>query len=69
MNPLRARAGEYLAMRRSLGYKLQADERLLAGFIGHLEREGHATITTGAALEWATRRRAPPRAGTGAACR
>jgi len=55
VNPLRARAGEYLAMRRSLGYKLQADERLLAGFIGHLEREGHATITTGAALEWATR--------------
>jgi integrase/recombinase XerD len=54
VNPLRARAAEYLAMRRSLGYTLHADERLLAGFIGYLEREDQVTITTTAALAWAT---------------
>lgn len=54
MNPLRARAAQYLAMRRSLGYTLHADERLLTGFIDYLEHEGQATITTGAALAWAT---------------
>ena len=54
MNPLHARAEDYLAMRRSLGYKLRRDGRLLLDFTDHLARAGQATITTRAAIEWAT---------------
>jgi integrase/recombinase XerD len=51
---LRQAAGEYLAMRRSLGYKLQRQGPLLLDFIGYLERAGAATVTIEAAITWAT---------------
>jgi integrase/recombinase XerD len=51
---LRQRAEQYLAMRRALGYKLVDTEHLLIQFIDHLERSGAATITTAAAVAWAT---------------
>ena len=51
--PRRALAG-YLAVRRSLGYKLDRPEKLLAQFIGYLEDAGAATVTTDHALAWAT---------------
>ena len=41
-------------MRRALGYKLVDTEHLLMQFIDHLERSGAATITTAAAVAWAT---------------
>ena len=55
MSRLRQAAEDYLAMRRSLGYKLQGEGRLLMDFISHLECAGAATVTTEAALAWATR--------------
>ncbi len=51
--PRRALAG-YLAVRRSLGYKLDRPEKLLAQFIRYLEDAGAATVTTDHALAWAT---------------
>lgn len=51
---------DYLALRRSLGFKLRAHEPLLAGFVSYLERAGLDTVTTQAALSWAT---APAAAG------
>ena len=51
--PRQALAG-YLAVRRSLGYKLDRPEKLLAQFISYLEDAGAATVTTDHALAWAT---------------
>ena len=53
MSTLREHGTAYLAMRRSLGYKLDSHGRLLMKFIGYLEEHGHGTITTEAALAWA----------------
>jgi len=50
---MQARAGDYLAMRRSLGYKLRGEGRMLASFAARLDEEGQATITISAALAWA----------------
>src|SRR5258708_19502198 len=41
-------------MRRSLGYKLQRQGPLLLDFAGYLERAGATTVTTEAAVTWAT---------------
>src|ERR1019366_10825334 len=41
-------------MRRSLGYKLRGDGRMLADFAARLDDAGQATITISAALAWAT---------------
>ena len=54
MSPLRQALDGYLAVRRSLGYKLARPEKLLAQFITYLEDAGAATITTELALGWAT---------------
>jgi len=54
MSPLRQALAGYLAIRRSLGYKLARPEKLLAQFITYLEEAGAATVTTGHALAWAT---------------
>ena len=54
MSTLREHGAAYLAMRRGLGYKLDGHGRLLMKFIGYLEDRGHSTITTEAALAWAT---------------
>jgi len=53
MSPLRAALADYLALRRSLGYKLERAEKLLGQFIVHLEERGAQTITTDQALAWA----------------
>jgi integrase/recombinase XerD len=53
MNPLRVALRDYLQVRRSLGFKLESDERLLENFIGFLERNGAARVTTEQALCWA----------------
>ena len=50
----RQAAADYLAIRRGLGFKLQGYDRLLADFLGYLERSGASTITVQAAVAWAT---------------
>jgi integrase len=54
MSPLRQALADYLAVRRSLGYKLARPEKLLGQFITYLEDAGTGTVTTGHALAWAT---------------
>lgn len=53
MSALRRAAEDYLAMRRSLGYKLERQGAMLTDFIGYLEDAGAATVTVEAALAWA----------------
>ena len=54
MSGLRGHLEDYLALRRSLGFRLGRPGQLLAGFDGYLEEAGAATVTTGHALAWAT---------------
>lgn len=54
MSQLRTAAEDYLAMRRALGFKLGLQGRLLMQFVDHLERCGLETVTTEAAMAWAT---------------
>jgi integrase/recombinase XerD len=53
MIPLRQALEDYLRIRRRLGFKLKADQRLLEDFVGFLERAGAERITTELALRWA----------------
>jgi len=54
MSPLRQALADYLAIRRSLGYKLARPEKLLGQYITYLEHAGAETVTTGHTLAWAT---------------
>jgi integrase/recombinase XerD len=54
MTGIRQAIGDYLAVRRALGYKLEDHGWLLADFASFLEAAGAATVTTRLALEWAT---------------
>ena len=51
---LREHAGEYLAMRRALGFSLTTFGRRLDSFITWLEQAGATVITSDAAIAWAT---------------
>lgn len=53
MSVLRQALADYLAIRRSLGYKLTRPEKLLGQFITYLEDAGAATVTADHALAWA----------------
>lgn len=53
MSPLRRRLAEYLALRRTLGFKLLRAARLLPDFVAYLERHRAPTLTTALALAWA----------------
>jgi integrase len=59
MSALSEAVQDYLAVRRSLGFKLTAYGRLLDDFVGYLEATGATTVTTQAAVAWAT---CPPQA-------
>lgn len=61
MIALEDRLGGYLAVRRTLGYKLARAEKLLAQFIAWMNERGEQTITTASALAWAT---LPPATGS-----
>jgi integrase len=50
---LRDALGDYLAMRRALGYRLLRPEKLLTQFLNYLEQTDTVTITLDAALRWA----------------
>ena len=54
MSGLRARAGEYLAMRRALGFKLKSQGPRLMSFVRFCEDRGTDRVTSDLAVEWAT---------------
>jgi integrase len=51
---------DYLALRRSLGYKLERAESLLSDFIRYVEAKGCSLVTTKLALDWAALTDASP---------
>jgi integrase len=51
---LREALGDYLSLRRALGFQLANAGRLLGQFVGYLEAHGIETVTTEHALAWAT---------------
>jgi integrase/recombinase XerD len=53
MSTLRQAAEDYLAIRRSLGFKLAAEGYLLHSFVGYAEQAGASRLTTGLAMDWA----------------
>ncbi|MBV9005785.1 MAG: tyrosine-type recombinase/integrase [Solirubrobacterales bacterium] len=55
MSALRARAEEYLAMRRTLGFRLITQGGHLMSFVRFCEERGADRVTADLALEWATR--------------
>jgi integrase/recombinase XerD len=55
VSALRAAAGEYLAMRRTLGFKLETQGRHLMSFVRFCEERGADRVTADLAVEWATR--------------
>jgi integrase/recombinase XerD len=55
MTDMHATAGEYLAIRRALGFKLRGHDRLLEEFIAFLTDTGAPTLTAATAVAWATR--------------
>lgn len=54
MSPLRSALKDYLAVRRQLGFILEADGRQLERFVEFLEQANATRITTELALRWAT---------------
>ena len=54
MTALEQHLGEYLAVRRAMGYKLERAALLLAQFLAWLDEQDASVITTELALEWAT---------------
>ena len=53
MNTLRQAIQDYLALRRSLGFKLLDAEHCLREFVDFAEQQGIVRITTRVALDWA----------------
>ena len=53
MSKLRKSLEEYLALRRSLGYRLRSFDRPLHDFVSFVEQRGISYITTEFALQWA----------------
>jgi integrase/recombinase XerD len=51
--PLRELAADYLRVRRSLGYKLTGNERILAGLLDYLDERGADTLTVEHAVGFA----------------
>jgi len=54
MSRLGRALGEYLAVRRALGFELRRTEGALRRFVDFAEREGAHWVTTDLALRWAT---------------
>lgn len=53
VSELAERLEEYLALRRSLGYKLERAAQVLADFVAHLDEAGRSHISTEFVLSWA----------------
>ncbi|WP_433516552.1 tyrosine-type recombinase/integrase [Nonomuraea sp. CA-143628] len=54
MTTLREAVDRYLAIRRSLGYKLKVEGRMLGQFAAFCDTRGLDHVTVAAAVEWAT---------------
>lgn len=54
MNDLRQAVDDYIALRRSLGFKLEDYPWALYDFVAYLEAAGASTLTTELALSWAS---------------
>ena len=54
MTPLGAALADYLALRRSMGFKLERAGRLLAQFVAHCEAAGATSVTIEIAMAWAS---------------
>lgn len=54
MTTMQHAADGYLALRRSLGYRLEAPGRLVGDFARYLDDCGLGHVTIDAALSWAT---------------
>jgi integrase/recombinase XerD len=54
MNSLHKIVADYLAVRRSLGFKLKGHERFLLDFATYVQKAGSQFITTNLALQWAS---------------
>ena len=54
MSALRARADEYLAMRRALGFRLSTQGRHLMSFVRFCEERSADHVTADLAVQWAT---------------
>ena len=50
---VREALADYLLIRRQVGFKLKADQRILENFVSFLEQAGAERITTELALRWA----------------
>jgi integrase/recombinase XerD len=57
---LQQAAQDYLALRRSFGYRLGSHDGPLADFVRHLDRAGLDTVTVDSALAWAVEPVATP---------
>lgn len=53
MSAMQHAAEDYLALRRSLGYRLEVPGRLVGGFARYLDGRGLGHVTVDAALSWA----------------
>jgi integrase len=53
MSALGRHVEEYLALRRSLGFKLEREEQLLTHFVAHSEAAGEEHLTSDLAIAWA----------------
>jgi integrase/recombinase XerD len=53
MSALGRHVEEYLALRRSLGFKLEREEQLLAHFVAYSEAAGEQHLTSDLAIAWA----------------
>jgi integrase/recombinase XerD len=53
MTPLAASLGDYLIVRRALGYKLERAEKLLGQFVAYCDNLEVSVITTEVAVAWA----------------
>ena len=54
MSPLHAAVGDYLAMRRALGFKLDREAAQLPRFVDFVESRGERHVTVDAAMTWST---------------
>ncbi|HET7050131.1 MAG TPA: tyrosine-type recombinase/integrase [Solirubrobacteraceae bacterium] len=54
MNPLHDALGDYLQIRRALGYKLERAGKLLPQYLDYLDGRGEQLVTVENALAWAT---------------
>ena len=54
MTALAEHVEDYLAIRRALGFRLRTERRMLTDFAVFMHSVGSSTVTTDAALQWAT---------------